>query len=210
MLDSTLLNPSQLQRYGILCVVSGPSGSGKTTLCHRFSESDDQASYAISATTRSPREGEVDGEDYYFLSRDDFEQRIESGEFLEYAEVHGNLYGTLRSEVLDRLARGKDVLIDIDVQGAASIRSHRNEVIDQALIDIFIMPPDGEELVERLTNRGTENQAQLEVRLRNAREEMRHWRDYQFTIFSGTRDDDFAAFSAIIHGERCRTLRFQG
>ena len=189
-------------------MVSGPSGSGKTTLCHRFTDEDPVADYAVSATTREPRVGEVDGEDYFFLSREEFEQRVANREFLEYAEVHGNFYGTLRSEVMNRLQEGHDVLVDIDVQGAELIRQHQNEMIHDAMIDVFILPPEGDGLMERLRARATESEEQLELRLKNAHEEMRHWREYQYTIISGSKDEDYATFSSIVNSERCRTLRF--
>ena len=195
------------QRSGIFCVVSGPSGSGKTTLCHAFAKADDEAVYAISATTRSPREGEVDGVDYYFLSRGEFESRCGSGDFLEYAEVHGNLYGTLKSEVLDHIQAGRDVLMDLDVQGAERVRNSDDELIQNALVDIFILPPDDEELIHRLNSRGTETQEQLDLRLRNARDEMLHWRQYAYSIISGTKEEDFATFRSIIQAERCRSRR---
>ncbi len=201
------MDTNHFERFGLLCVVSGPSGSGKTTLCHRFSDEDELADYAVSATTRAPREGETHGEDYYFLSRQEFEARIAGGEFLEYAEVHGNLYGTLKSEVMGRLVQGHDVLIDIDVQGAAQVRKLSCDVIHSAMVDIFILPPDGDELVERLRGRGTESEEQLALRLQNAREEMKHWNEYQYTIVSASKDKDFASFSAIVNGERCRTTR---
>ncbi len=167
------------------------------------------ADYAVSATTRPPREGEQDGVDYYFLSREEFEAKVEAREFLEYAEVHGNLYGTLKSEVTNRLESGHDVLIDIDVQGAASIREHRNETIHDAMIDIFILPPDGDGLIERLRGRGTEGEEELALRLKNAREEMRHWQEYHYTIVSDSKDADFTIFSSIVNGERCRTSRYR-
>jgi len=197
----------ELNRRGILCVVSGPSGSGKTTLCRRFSITDAAAVYAISATTRAPREGEVDGTDYFFLTRDDFEAKATRGEFLEYAEVHGNLYGTLKSEVLAHIRAGRDVLMDIDVQGAELVRNQTDEAIKESLIDIFILPPNDEELVARLSGRGTETQDQLDLRLRNALEEMRHWKAYDYSVVSSDKESDFAAFSAIIAGERYRSSR---
>lgn len=197
------------QRGGILCVVSGPSGSGKTTLCRRFSETDPEAVYAVSATTRAPREGERDGVDYHFLDRTEFEVGIERGDFLEYAEVHGRLYGTLKSEVLGHLAAGRDVLMDLDVQGAASVRSTGDEAIRAALVDIFIQLPGDDELVRRLQARGTETAEQLALRLRNAREECRHWPDYRYTLVSGDREADFAAFRAILEAERRRSSRLR-
>ena len=188
-------------------MVSGPSGSGKTTLCQRFSREDPDAAYAISATTRDPREGEKDGTDYYFLSREEFKMRVENGEFLEHAEVHGQLYGTLKSEVLSHIENGRDVLMDIDVQGAALIRLVDDQLITHSLTDIFILPPSDDELMNRLSQRNTETQEQLALRLQNAREEMRHWPDYRYLILSADKESDFAIFSSIIHGERCRTSR---
>lgn len=198
-----------LQRSGILCVVSGPSGSGKTTLCRRFSGTDTSAAYAISATTRTPREGEVDGVDYFFLAREEFEARVARGEFLEYAEVHGNLYGTLKSEVLGHLEAGRDVLLDLDVQGAAYVRSVTDTAIREALVDIFILLPEGAELVKRLRSRGTETEEQLALRLHNAQEESRHWAEYTYAFVSADRETDFAIFRAILTGERCRSRRLR-
>ncbi len=198
-----------LQRRGILCVVSGPSGSGKTTLCRRLSCEDEEAVYAISATTRQPRTGEYDGTDYYFLSREDFEARATRGEFLEYAEVHGNLYGTLKSEVLNHISAGRDVLMDIDVQGAGLIRENSDRGIQDALVDIFILPRNEEDLLDRLRNRGTENDDQLKLRLRNALDEMKHWDEYAYTIISGNKEEDFAIFQSMIESERCRSKRLK-
>jgi len=197
----------ELKRRGLLCVVSGPSGSGKTTLCRRYSEEDNQAVYAISATTREPRDGEKDGVDYFFLTRDEFESRNARGEFLEYAEVHGNYYGTIKSEVLNHIEAGRDVLMDIDVQGAALVRSQKDPSIQKALVDIFILLPSDEELLNRLNFRGTETQEQIELRLKNAHEEMRHWQLYRYTIISTNKATDFSTFSSILAGERCRSNR---
>ncbi len=190
-------------------MVSGPSGSGKTTLCRRFSESDSEAAYAISATTRSPREGERDGVDYYFLERSEFEARVERGEFLEHAEVHGNLYGTLKSEVLSHIEAGRDVLLDLDVQGAAFVREAPEPFIQESRVDIFILPPNDSELVRRLQVRGTETREQLDLRLKNARDEMQHWNRYHYTLVSRDKEQDFATFCAILRGERCRSSRLR-
>jgi len=197
----------QLQRRGILCVVSGPSGSGKTTLCRRFSETDPEAVYAVSATTREPRDGETDGVDYHFLSRDEFEERATRGEFLEYAEVHGRFYGTLKSEVIQHIEAGRDVLMDIDVQGAELVRGQSDGLIREALVDIFILPPSDDELLKRLSARGTETRDQLELRLANARDEMQHWTAYRYTVVSRDKESDFATFRSILLGERCRSSR---
>lgn len=199
----------QFQRGGMLCVVSGPSGSGKTTLCRRFSESDANAVYAVSATTRAPREGERDGVDYHFLERAEFEAGIARGDFLESAEVHGRLYGTLKREVLGHLAAGRDVLMDIDVQGAALVRASTDPAILEAMVDIFILLPGDGELVRRLQGRGTETAEQLALRLANARDESRHWPEYRYTLVSADRETDFATFRAILAGERCRSSRLR-
>lgn len=201
---------SPLHRRGILCIVSGPSGSGKTTLCRALSASDDQCDYAVSCTTRAPRGGEVDGRDYHFLSRADFEARALRGEFLEWAEVHGNLYGTLKRSVLDLIETGRDVLMDIDVQGAALVRQIADPAIRDSLIDIFILLPGRDEMIKRLSGRGTETPEQVALRLHNALEEMRHWRDYGYAIVSGSPEQDLRRFRAIVEAERCRTHRLRG
>ncbi|MEM9015783.1 MAG: guanylate kinase [Verrucomicrobiota bacterium] len=201
------MNEIELKRRGLLCVVSGPSGSGKTTLCRRFSKEDPEAVYAISATTRGPREGERDGVDYFFLERSEFEARTTRGEFLEFAEVHGNLYGTLKNEVLTHIEAGRDVLMDIDVQGAELIRQQDDPRIIEALVDLFILLPSDEELLTRLGGRGTETEEQTQLRLANAREESRHWQEYHYALVSRDKETDFETFSAILAGERCRTTR---
>ncbi len=203
------MGESKFQRSGLLCLVSGPSGSGKTTLCRRFTEDDGNAVYAVSATTRAPREGERDGFDYYFLERAEFEAGIARGDFVEHAEVHGRLYGTLRSEVVGHLEAGRDVLMDLDVQGAALVRAATDPAIVEALVDVFILVPGDEELVRRLRGRGTETAEQLELRLRNAREECRHWPDYRYTLVSSNRESDYAAFRSILSAERCRSRRLR-
>lgn len=193
-------------RTGILYLVSGPSGSGKTTLCRRLAD-EGEASYAISCTTRKPRPSEANGKDYFFLSIPEFQQKISDGELLEYAEVYGNYYGTLLSEVLDKLNQGTDVVIDIDVQGAALIRESDNPTIQNALVDIFIMPPNAEELRSRLTGRGTDSHEFIEIRMKNAFEEMQHWPKYSFRIISGSHEEDYTYFKALLHGERLRISR---
>ena len=195
-------------RSGFLCVVSGPSGSGKTTVCRKARELE-QCVYSISCTTRKPREGEVDGKDYYFLEKEEFLARTLRGEFLEWAKVHGNFYGTLRSEVLRHIEVGQDVLMDIDIQGAALVRSCDDSFIRNAVVDVFILPPTMEELRNRLTGRNTESEDQLRLRLYNALEEMRHWRDYRYAILSGTPEQDLAQFRAILQAERLRSSRLR-
>jgi guanylate kinase len=193
-------------RYGILFVVSAPSGAGKTTLCDALRQTPDFV-YSVSCTTREPRAGEIDGEDYYFIPRAEFLERAAAGEFLEHASVHGEYYGTLRDPVVNNLQKGVDVLIDIDIQGAAAIRQYDDRFVRQALADVFIMPPDLEELRRRLTKRGPETEAQIEVRLRTAAEEMQLWRDYRYTIISRSMEEDLQKFRQIMGAERILSRR---
>jgi len=193
-------------RTGILLLVSGPSGSGKTTLCRRLAE-EREARYSISCTTRAPRPGETDGRDYHFLTRDEFERRVAAGEFLEHAEVHGNRYGTLKSEVLGHLAAGTDIVMDIDVQGAAQVRACDDEAIHAALVDLFVMPPSEAELRARLTGRGTDSEDVIALRMANSLDEMRHWPEYTFRLISGTHEDDYLRFKALLLAERLRVAR---
>lgn len=195
-------------RTGILLLVSGPSGSGKTTLCRRLAD-EDEAHYSISCTTRSAREGEVNGKDYHFLSKEDFTARIAAGELLEHAEVHGNFYGTLKSEVLERLEKGTDVVMDIDVQGAEQVRACSDAMIQKALIDLFVMPPSEEELSARLTGRGTDADDVIALRMKNALEEIEHWPKYSYRLLSATREEDYLNFKSLILAERLRVSRLK-
>ena len=190
----------QFSRHGILFVVSAPSGAGKTTLVEALRQTP-YLFYSVSCTTRTPRAGEIDGEDYQFLSDKDFRARIEAGDFLEHARVHGDCYGTLRKPVLTNLKSGVDVLIDIDTQGAAAIRNCDDPVIREALSDIFIMPPNHEELRRRLLKRGTETVQQIESRLSTAAREMALWRRYRYTIISGSVEEDLQRFRQIMIAE---------
>jgi len=202
-----MMNPDDPKRLGILCVVSGPSGAGKTTLCRALSEADPNVEYSISCTTRRPRSGEVDGKDYQFLSRAEFLARIGAGDFLEHAAVHGHYYGTRRSSVVELLERGVDVVMDLDVEGAAQVRSIQDATIAAARIDVFVRPHNRDELAKRLAARGTESREQFELRMNNALNEIASWPLYQFQILSGTREQDFARFETIIKAERLRSSR---
>jgi guanylate kinase len=191
---------NQFSRHGILFVISAPSGAGKTTVVQALRKTGDFF-YSVSCTTRPPRTGEIDGEHYRFLSPADFRARIDAGDFLEHAKVHNDLYGTLREPVLTNLQNGVDVLIDIDTQGAAMIRNSDNPNVRQALADIFIMPPNLEELRRRLMKRGTETIQQIESRLATATREMELWRDYRYTIVSGSVEEDLENVSNIMFAE---------
>jgi guanylate kinase len=163
--------------------------------------------FSVSCTTRVPREGEVNGRDYHFVSIPEFRERIARSDFLEYAEVHGNYYGTLKSEVRTRLEAGGDVLLDIDVQGAAQIREAAQE--DQfwanATRSIFIGPPSLDLLQQRLRGRGTDDEQVVERRLLNARAEMRHWRHYDYLLINDDLDASMARLTAIVTAIRQRS-----
>lgn len=197
---------NQFTRTGILFVISAPSGAGKTTLCDALRQTPDFV-YSVSCTTRAPRAGELEGEDYHFISEKDFTARIEAGDFLEHASVHGRYYGTLRKPLISNLQNGVDVLIDVDIQGAAAIRAFDDPTIRQALCDVFIMPPDLDELRRRLTKRGTETPEQIEVRIVTAAREMELWRDYRYTIISKSMEEDLLKFRNIMEAERYLSRR---
>ena len=190
----------QFSRYGILFVISAPSGAGKTTLVEALRQTANFV-YSVSCTTRAPRGGEIEGEDYQFLSDADFRARVKAGDFLEHAQVHGDFYGTLRKPVMTNLKNGVDVLIDIDTQGAAAIRNCDDPFIRQVLTDVFIMPPDLEELRRRLMKRGTETAQQIDSRLVTAAREMELWRDYRYTIISRSVEEDLQKFRHIMGAE---------
>src|SRR3954447_8098691 len=199
----------QFTRTGILFVLSAPSGAGKTTLCDALRQTPD-FTYSVSCTTRPPRAGEIEGDDYYFIPEEEFLARIEAGEFLEYARVHGRYYyGTTRQPLVTNLQNGVDVLIDVDIQGAAAIRSFDDPTIRQALCDVFIMPPDIGELRRRLAKRGTETPEQIATRIETAAREMELWRDYRYTIISRSMEEDLLKFRQIMGAERYLSRRLK-
>lgn len=197
---------SRFTRNGILFVLSAPSGAGKTTLVDALRKTSEFV-YSVSCTTRPARAGEVEGEDYRFLSEEEFNARAKANEFLEHAGVHGHHYGTLLKPIAEDLANGRDVLIDIDTQGAANIRNSKDQFIRDALADIFLMPPDVDELRRRLTKRGTETADQIETRLGNAIREMESWPKYRYTIISRTTEEDLEKFRHIMNAERYLSRR---
>lgn len=198
-------------RPGLIIVVSAPSGGGKSSLCQRLLNwSPLHLVYSVSCTTRPPRGGEQHGRDYFFLSREEFEQRIQAGDFLEYAQYNGNYYGTPRSFVEEQVAAGKDVLLDIEVQGAAQVAKcvrSGNFAYPESLVMLFLMPPSIELLETRLRRRGTDSEETIRKRLALAQHEMTFWPEYDYVIVSGHLDDDFAQGKAIIIAEKCRAAR---
>jgi guanylate kinase len=197
---------STFTRYGILFVISAPSGAGKSTLCAALRQTPDFV-YSVSCTTRRARAGEINGEDYLFLTEAEFLARVKAGEFLEHARVHDHHYGTLRQPLVQNLKTGVDVLIDVDTQGAAAIRDCDDQFIRAALADVFIMPPNLDELRRRLIKRGTETAQQIELRLRTAAREMELWREYRYTIISQSVEEDLQKFRHITRAERYLSRR---
>ncbi len=198
--------PAQLSNAaggrGMLIVVSSPSGGGKGTLIDRARKDVPNLSYSVSYTTRSPRPGEVNGREYFFVSRAEFEVMIAAGHFLEWAWVHGNLYGTSRDQVMQEIAAGRDIILEIDVQGATSVRGLMTDAVC-----IFILPPSFEILRQRLITRGTDSPEDLERRLRGAPAEVEHYKDFQYVIINDDLERASAQLSAIIYAERARCER---
>ena len=177
---------------GRMLVISGPSGCGKSTLCKRLLE-DDRVEFSISATTRPMREGETDGREYHFLDADRFRARVEAGDFVEWAEVHGNLYGTLRAPLDRAVADGKIFLIEIDVQGALQLKA-----LEVEGLYVFISPPSAEVLRARLEGRATDSQPVIERRLKKAADEMLEAHRYDATILNDNLDRAFAELQGLV------------
>ena len=187
---------------GLIFVISAPSGAGKLTLLNKVRETEGRLASTVSATTRPKRAGEQDGRDYFFLTREAFEDRVKQGEFVEWAEVHGNLYGTLRTE-LDRCVRtGQDVLLELDVQGMKHLKTHF-----PGAVAIFLVPPSLEELERRLRTRGTDSDAEIALRLRNAREEMGVRYEFDYIIVNDDLEQAAGDMVAIMRAEHCRAHR---
>ncbi len=187
---------------GLLIVISGASGTGKGTVCKKLLTDLPEVAYSISATTRKPRAGEVDGREYYFLSVDEFKAWIAEEKFLEYAEVYGNFYGTPLNKIEERLNRGEDIILEIDVQGALNVKQKCPEGVY-----IFLLPPSLEELKRRIEGRGTENPESLSRRLKNAVAEIKIGREYDYVVVNDTIDNAAAQIKAILTAERLKVAR---
>jgi guanylate kinase len=193
----------------LLVLISAPSGGGKTTLCQQLLAARPDMARAITSTTRDPRSGEKDGVDYYFFDAAAFLKRVQSGNFLEHATVYGHSYGTLKSEVLGKLRQGKDVLLNVDVQGAATIRDRATEdpELRRALISVFLTPPSLEILEQRLRKRGTDSETVIQKRLGVARQEIAQWKNFDYLLISDSIKEDLRRMQAIIEAEKLRTGR---
>jgi guanylate kinase len=195
----------------LLILISAPSGGGKTTLCHQLLKARPDMTRAITCTTRAPRPGEKDGVDYHFFDATEFLKRLHAGNFLEHATVYGNSYGILKSELLGKLREGKDVLLNVDVQGAATIREQaENEPeLKRALVTVFLTPTPLSVLEERLKKRGADAVAVIQKRLAVAKQEIAQWKNFDYLLISGTKLEDLRRILAIIDAEKMRAARSQ-
>ncbi|WP_315114973.1 guanylate kinase [uncultured Clostridium sp.] len=188
---------------GLLIVISGPSGTGKGTVCKALLDRNDFW-ISVSATTRRPRLGEVNGKSYYFLSKEEFLDKISEDDFLEYAEVYGNYYGTPKSKVIEMIEKGEDVILEIDIQGALKVKeNYPNGVF------IFILPPSMEELKNRITNRGTETEESLMTRFKCAYKEINYVSKYNYAVINDTVENAVNKIESIVLAEKCRVDRIK-
>ncbi len=196
----------EIHRRGLMLVLSSPSGAGKTTLSRRLLESDGEIDMSVSATTRKPRPGEVDGKDYFFLSTEDFGIMRNRGEFLEHAKVFGNYYGTPRKPVENALARGHDVLFDIDWQGTQQL----DETAQEDLLKVFILPPSAQDLEKRLEKRAQDPADVVAARMAKASDEISHYQEYDYIIINENIDKAFVELQSILRAERLKRRRLTG
>ncbi|AXQ93256.1 guanylate kinase [Cereibacter azotoformans] len=190
-----------MARRGLLLILSSPSGAGKSTLSKRLMAWDPTIRFSVSATTRPPRPGEVDGRDYYFLSREAFANHVQRGEMLEYAEVFGNGYGSPKAPVIEALEAGRDVLFDVDWQGAQQIR---NSSLGRDVLSIFILPPSIEELERRLRFRGQDSDEVIRDRMRKSRDEISHWAEYDYVLVNEDLQETEEKLKRIVSATRLR------
>ncbi|MFO7151643.1 MAG: guanylate kinase [Bacillota bacterium] len=187
---------------GMLIVLSGPSGAGKGTLCSQLLKRRPELVLSVSVTTRPPRPGEIDGVSYYFTDEARFKKMIDAGEFLEWAKVYNNYYGTPKKFVEEQLKQGKDVILEIDIQGARQVKKNCPNAVF-----IFILPPDIEELKKRIIKRGSENKESFDLRVKSAEEELKAMYDYDYAVVNDVVEEAVKKLESIILAERCRVKR---
>ncbi len=197
----------KLARRGLLIILSSPSGAGKSTLSKRVLEDDPGVVFSISATTRSPRPGEVDGREYFFKTREEFQALVKSGGMLEHAEVFGNFYGTPLAPVEQAIASGRDVLFDVDWQGGQQIR---NSKLAEAVVSVFVLPPSMAELEARLKRRGQDSAEVVKNRMAQSRAEISHWAEYDYVLVNDDVDKAEVNLRAIVQAERLKRARITG
>lgn len=193
-----------MERSGLLIILSSPSGAGKSTLARRLMEWDPTLRFSVSATTRKPRPGEIDGVHYRFCDRATFEAMVEAGQMLEHAEVFGNLYGTPRAPVEEAMRAGRDTLFDVDWQGGQQIRA---SALGAHVVSIFVLPPSLHELERRLIARGQDSPEVIAARMRKSRDEISHWAEYDYVIINDDIDRSMTALTTILGAERLRRHR---
>jgi guanylate kinase len=195
----------------LLILISAPSGGGKTTLCDLLLQTLPNITRAVTSTTRAPRPGEQHGKDYYFFTPEEFQKRVAAGEFVEHATGVGRRYGVLRSELVDKLRSGKDVLLNIDVQGAETVRARAQEYpeLKRALVSLFLTPASLAILETRLRRRNSDSEAEIQKRLAVARQELAHWNHFDYLVVSTSKEEDLRRALAIIEAEKMRAERSQ-
>ncbi len=191
----------------LLIILSSPSGAGKSTLARLLAKDDPEIQVSISATTRSPRDNENEGKEYFFISRKKFESQIESGDFLEYAEVFGNLYGTPLKFIEDCQMKKLDVVFDIDWQGSLQIK---NSKYKNNVVSIFILPPSIQELNNRLHSRGADSRSMIKGRMEKCKDEISHWKDYHYVLINTQVDEVMQQIKSIVSAERLKRTRRKG
>ncbi|OHE88210.1 MAG: guanylate kinase [Verrucomicrobia bacterium RIFCSPLOWO2_12_FULL_64_8] len=196
---------------GLLFLLSGPTGSGKSTLCDRLVAGHPGVERVVTCTTRPPREGEKNGVDYHFLSNAEFDDALGAEEFLEWAQVHNSRYGTKKIAIFNKLARGTDLVVNVDVQGARAYRQAfaTHSTLRGRLVGVFVLPPDMETIFDRMLTRGKETKEQMERRMKTALHEVDQWPQYDYCIVSDTKDSDYLQLESIWRAEKCRASRLQ-
>lgn len=193
-----------VKRKGLLLVVSGPSGAGKGTICKSILEQNDHIKLSVSATTRKPRTGEVHGVNYFFIDKEEFKKMIEQGEFLEYAQIYDNFYGTPKSAIMETLEKGQDVILEIEMQGARQVK----EVYPEGIF-VFVLPPSLKELKNRIVGRGTETAEEIEKRFSCAFEEIKQIDDYDYFIVNQDVEKSVKELESIISSEKNKVTRYK-
>ena len=198
------MEKADVSKKGVLVILSSPSGAGKTSIARALVEGNENFSFSVSATTRKSRPGEVNGREYYFLTVDQFRQKIDDGQFLEHAKVFGNLYGTPLKAVKDSIIQGKNLIFDVDWQGGKQIRSSS---LSKFVISIFILPPSKKELHERLMNRAQDSSETVKDRMRKSIDEIMHWKEYDYVIVNRDFYKTLKEVESIIISEKLRRVR---
>jgi guanylate kinase len=193
-----------MKKKGLLIVLSGPSGAGKGTICKEYLKSRENVWLSVSATTRSPRDGEVQGKNYFFIAKEEFERGIEKGEFFEYAQVYGNYYGTPKQKIMEKLDQGIDVILEIDIQGAMNVKKVYSDGVF-----VFILPPSMEELKRRIIGRGSETEESLDTRFKSAYKELNFVSEYDYAVINDVVESAAERIEHIIEGERYKVKRMR-